>query len=221
MANDIFIGTDVPSQPQEENVDPKTVAPWERPGKRLPLFAHYCIQPKGISFTTQEPDEYIVLFLRRHIVTNLSWVTITILLNLIPVLIFFVYPVIDQFLPIPSLPAGYLIVFFLFYYLAVAGYAFLQFISWFYNVGIISNKRVVDIDFKDIMYREIAFVRINEVVDVEFHGGGFLHGLFDYGDVFVQTQGIKPNFEFQKIPHPDDVTDILLDLKGKQKNAEQ
>lgn len=89
-----------------------------------------------------------------------------------------------------------------------------NFVTWFYNVGIVTTKQIIDIDFDDIMYREVAKVHIQDIIDAEYHQGGFLHSFFNYGDVFVQTEGLKPNFEFLSIPKPDNTTDIIIDLKG-------
>ncbi len=221
---DLYIAPDAEKETpvkKDELANPSDVAPWQRPGKHLPFLASYCFQPEGVTFTNQEEGEYIVLFLRRHMVTNFNWISISLLLFLFPPLFSVIYTFISPYIPIPTIQFNFFLIFLLFYYLVITGYTFVQFISWFYNVGIISNKRIIDIDFKDIMYREVATARIEDVIDVEFHQGGFMHSFFDYGDIFIQTQGFKPNFEFHSIPHTDKVTDIILDLKGKMEHAEQ
>ena len=113
-------------------------------------------------------------------------------------------------------PTPYVLVLTLSYYLLVFGYAFVSFITWFYNVGILTKKRLVDIDFSDIMYKNVATARLIDIVDVEYTQGGFLHSFFDYGDVFVQTEGIKPNFEFHAVPHPSIVVNMILIRMGRK-----
>jgi len=165
----------------------------------------------------QEPSEKIILFLRRHFITNANWIGISLILLVLPVGL----PIVaeyfsDYFLLIP---VPFVIILIGFYYLIVIGYAYLQFVSWFYNVGIITNKQLVDVDFADIMYRDISKVRIEDVIDAEFSQGALLDSIFDFGDVNIQTEGIKANFEFEDIPNPDKATDIILELKEKACHA--
>ncbi len=180
--------------------------------KLLPYFASYCKLPEGISFENQEANEVVIIFLRRHFITNARWISIGIFLLLIPLFIFSLASLVAINL---FLPFNYLFIVTLFYYMIVIGYIFNNFITWFYNFGIITTEQIIDLDFNDIMYRTVAKARIQDVVDVEFEQGGFLHSFFDYGNVFIQTEGVKPNFEFQAVPFPDKVTDVILDLKQK------
>lgn len=183
--------------------------------KHLSFFSSFCPNPTGITFKNQEPDEKIALFLRRHFIKNINWILICIALALLP--IFFLFPI-SLFKDFQNIiPINFGIIFLLFYYLLVFSFAYVNFVTWFYNAGIITNKQIIDIDFTDIMYREVAKAGIKDVIDVEFKQGGFMGSFFDYGDVFVQTEGIKPNFEFHSIPRPNRATDILIDLKGQYK----
>ncbi len=181
-------------------------------GSSLPLFSAFCKNPQGINFVNQEPDEKIILFLRRHFIKNINWITISIMLLLLPVFLFLPINLLDIFQDV--VPFRFIIIFIAFYYLIVLGFMLTSFVAWFYNVGIITTKQIIDIDFNDIMYREVAKVRIQDIIDAEYHQGGFLHSFFNYGNVFVQTEGLKANFEFHSIPNPDSTTDILIDLKG-------
>ncbi len=186
-------------------------------GKRLPFFSAYCHMPDGVKFLNQEPSEKIILFLRRHFITNLNWMGLSFILLALPLFLPLAAEYFsDYFLLIP-LP--FFIILLGFYYLIIIGYIYIQFVSWFYNVGIITNKQLVDVDFTDIMYRDIAKVRIEDVVDVEFSQGGFLDSIFDFGQINVQTEGLKSNFEFEEIPKPDRAADLILDLKEKARHA--
>lgn len=194
---------------------PVTAAPTIKPVKPVSFFTSFSHFPEGIKFSYQEIDEDIILFLRRHYTQNIRWVALSIILIFLPLILLLFGNLINSVLII--IPLRFIIIFIAFYYLIVIGYIFISFITWFYNVGIITNKQIIDIDFSDIMYRSIAKARIEEIVDVEFSQGGFLQSFFDFGNVTVQTEGVKPNFEFNNIPYPDKATDIILDLIGKTK----
>ena len=202
---DVFISND-------KNINAKKNETQLKPPAKLPFLASYCENPQGIKFVSQEENEKIILFLRRHFIKNLSWLSLGFILSFAPILLFYPFNIIEKLQAV--LPLSFAIVFLAFYYLIIIGYLFTNFITWFYNVGIVTTKQIIDIDFTDIMYREVAKARIQDVIDAEYTQGGFMHSFFNYGNVFIQTEGIKPNFEFHHIPNPDKTTDIIIDLKG-------
>jgi hypothetical protein len=177
------------------------------------LFAAYAQHPTGVKFTSQEPDEVILLFLRRHFITNIPWILATFLLLLLPV----VFLAILTLLPSLNLPVGLTIVLIAFYYLISTSYAFGKVISWFYNIGIVTQKRIVDLDSHNILAHNSATATFNEIVDVKFHQHGFFQSTFDYGNIVLQTEALHTNFEFDAAPKPTAVADIISDLRVAQK----
>lgn len=183
------------------------------PPKSLPLFAAFCHNPQGIQMKDQNPNESIILFLRRHNVTNFNWIVLSSILLVIPLVLFIVDKIVGGVLGV--LPTRFTIIFVCFYYLIVIEYTFLKFTDWFYNVGIVTTSRIIDIKFTDNMNKEVSATRIADIIDVEFSQSGFLPSIYDYGDVYMQTEAEKENFEFLSIPHPAKVSDTILDLVDK------
>lgn len=178
-------------------------------------LAAFCQNPAGISFQTQDIDEVIVLFLRRHIITNVPWILGAVFLIIAPLLILGTLRLFNNAGdPLASLPSGYAQILTLFYYLFVFAYIFINFISWFYNISLVTTTRIVDIDFSDLIYQNVAVTRLNLVEDVDYTQVGFIRSFFNFGDVFVQTAGEKPNFDFLAVPKPAIVTKLILDLIG-------
>jgi len=177
------------------------------------LFSAYSQHPKGIQFTSQEPDEIVILFLRRHFVTNVPWILATLLLLILPPLFFAIL----SLLPPLNLPPGLTIILIAFYYLISVGYAFGKFISWFYNIGVVTQKRIIDLDSTNILSHNTATANFNEIVDVKFNQQGFFQSTFDYGNVHIQTEAIHANFEFDAAPKPTIIADIISDLRVAQK----
>jgi hypothetical protein len=205
---DVFVSNENKSIPEEKTLLSSKI-PLE---KSIPLLASFCHNPTGVTFINQEHDEKIILFLRKHFIKNISWISMGFLFLLLPIILIFPVNFIESVQSV--IPLRFILVFLGFYYLIIVGFVYTSFITWFYNVGIITTKQIIDVDFTDIMYREVAKVRIEDVIDAEYIQGGFLHSFFDYGNVFVQTEGLKPNFEFHSIPYPDKTTDIIIDLKA-------
>lgn len=208
---DIFIPENKPeNQPALNNTDLKFTKE-----NHIHALSSFCQNPVGVSFQNQEEDEEVLLFLRRHFITNIPWIFISLVLNIIPPLLF----ILNIKIPILffSVPENFLTVFIIFYYLVVFIYAFISFISWYYNISLVTQKRVVDIDFSDIVYHDVAMTKLNLIEDVNYTQIGFIRSFFNYGDVFVQTAGEKLHFDFLAVPNPAKAVDIIENLIGGHK----
>ncbi len=209
---DLFTPTNPP-------VDPAT-PPLVIPTPSAPVVEHhlhalaaFCQNPVNISFQTQEPDEEILLFLRRHFVTNVPWIATTIFFAILPFIIGYVLSLTATVLPISQNAIN---VFIIFYYLIVFAYAYINFLSWFYNISFVTTKRVVDIDFSELVYKNVAATKLSLVQDVSYSQIGVIRSLFDYGDVLVQTAGAMDNFDLSAVPQPERVVSIIENLIGRR-----
>lgn len=181
--------------------------------KRTNLFSSFCENPANVTFQTQEQDEKVLLFLRKSKIMNLPWIFATIILVFIPPLL---YPLRDSFFGfIP--PASFLFVLLPLYYITVAMYAFVNFITWYYNVALITTKRVVDIDFHQLVMKDIAETKLTLVQDVSYRQVGVLENLFGFGHVLIQTAGQVENFEFYQLPQPARVVEVVETLIGTKR----
>lgn len=185
------------------------------PHHPMKLFATYAMTPKGVTFANQEPDEIILLFLRRHFITNIPWIITTALFAIIPIVFLLIVNLVLSF----ALPFGLTFVLVAFYYLIIVSYGFSKFISWFYNIGVITQKRIVDLDSMNILSHNTAAANFNEIVDIKFTQRGFFQSTFDFGDIHIQTEAINANFEFDACPKPTEVSDIISDLRVVQKGG--
>jgi membrane protein YdbS with pleckstrin-like domain len=207
---DIFIAPKKEKQAEKQN----SKAMPEKP--RIHTLSSFSHNPFGVSFQTQKERETIILFLRAHFITNLSWIFITLVLVILPIIILNVISSFGiEFLSTRQ-ASNFTIVFVLFYYLLVFSYVFASFLHWFYNVFIVTSERVVDIDYSDIVVHNIAIASLSHVQDVNYSQSGFISTFFDYGDLFVQTAGDERNFEAYSIPKPREATHIIGDLTGKK-----
>lgn len=176
----------------------------------LGLFAALAHHPHGLNFAHQEKDEEIILFTRRHFITNLPWIIVAFIALLIPFLFSFLMQLLNlNLFPFP-LPAT--IITLCLYYLTIIGFAFYNYLDWFYNIGIITQKRALDIDFKHLSYIDIAITQLPDIEDVIHRQKGFFASFFDYGDVVAHTVPGKEEFIFEKILHPTQVVDIISKL---------
>ncbi|HVA96788.1 MAG TPA: hypothetical protein VND99_03985 [Candidatus Acidoferrales bacterium] len=176
------------------------------------IFTTYCKNPKGVSFAEQADDETIILFLRRDFITNVPWIAATIALAFIPYLIRFIF--VSTNFSLFTLPDNISFVLVSFYYLIVVGFVFANLVSWFYNIGLVTNKRGVDIDFLDLATINVATASLPDIKDVEYTQAGFFQSLFDYGDVRLRIEATGEVFTFEKVPRPTEVSGVISNLIG-------
>lgn len=179
----------------------------------LSSMLHY---PEKTTIENQEANETIILIIRRHFSRNLSWIITTLLLLLLPP---FLTALQQQFSISLFLPTQDILIMLLFYYLVVFGFAFVNLFSWFYNLGIVTTLRVIDVDAPSILSQTVSSAYLAEIVDVSYSQKGFLQSLLNFGDVHVQTEALRENFEFISVPQPAKISDIILDAKeGRDTN---
>jgi uncharacterized membrane protein YdbT with pleckstrin-like domain len=170
-------------------------------------FHTFCVRPE-FHFQTQSDNETVILVVRSHPISQIWWI-----INAI-------------FLSIALLTANYfagsflnplqLLFTYFFSLMMVCAYSWLNIIIWFFNVGIITNERIVDIDFHGVIYKEITETRLDKIQDITEKAGGFAESFFDFGHLFLQTAGNKQNIEFDNVPHPASVTKLIHQLTEKE-----
>ncbi len=170
------------------------------------LFHSYCSYP-DIHFETQHRSEKVILVLRAHPITQISW--------LINSLIFFIFLIFLNFIPLSFFSLSQIIFINIFGTFIILSYLWFNFLSWFFNVGIVTSERIIDIDFHMILYKEVTASRLDRIEDITSKSGGYLASFFDYGNVFVQTAGTEANIEFFNIPHPSRVVQIINGLLAR------
>jgi hypothetical protein len=162
--------------------------------------------PAHADFLNKDPEEKVILLLRKHPITNLGWISISFLMIIAPAFI--------TILPFfTAMPVGFQIVSVLCWYLIATAFAFEKFLGWFYHVNIITDERIFDIDFLHLTYREITDADIDQIQDVTVEVGGTIRTVLNFGNVLIQTAAEIPQVEFEAVPEPDKVARILRELR--------
>jgi len=180
-----------------------------RPTHKFNPLWSFILHPKDIMFETLENDEQVIMFLRKHWITNAGWILMGILMILTP---FFV----SKLSLFEGIPSNFMFVFALIWYLVTTAYLLESFLTWFFNIYIITDERIIDIDFYNLIYKEVSDANIDKIQDVTYKMGGFIRTIFDYGDVLIQTASEVPNFEFEGVSKPSNVVKVLQDLRTEE-----
>jgi uncharacterized membrane protein len=175
------------------------------------FYSNLVLNPNNVTFENQDTDEEIVLLVRRDLITNVPWIIFAIILILVPLLI---NSLSSFFTPFFNFSSGVQLIGFLFYYLIVFGYILIQFTLWYFNVGLVTTKRIVDFNVLGVLSKQISETKLNLVEDVTYSQVGSIRSVFDYGDVTIQTAGTQENFEFDRAPEPARIVHIIGDLIG-------
>ena len=142
-------------------------------------------KPKKIAIDIQDENEKIVLVLRQHLVTQLKG-TLSLILTaiFIPVLLsasgFF-----------NTLPTQYRFAAAIFGISLILGLFTRAFLLWFFNVYVITDERIIDVDFNSMIYKNISSAKIENIEDVTTRSMGPMASVFNYGDILIQTAGEK------------------------------
>jgi len=168
------------------------------------MMGSYVVCPNR-RFVNEQSDEEVVLVLRAHPITNVGWVALTILLLIVPEIVM----ASGMF---AAVPVKYLFVGRLVWYLVTLGFAFEKFLYWYYSLIIITNERIVDIDFVNLLHRVISYAALNHIEEPSMVAGGLLRSLLHYGDVHVSTAAETPTVEANSIPYPDRVIKVISEL---------
>lgn len=172
-------------------------------------LSSFLVKPHVFKFQEQQSEEEIILVMRPHWFTNVSWIITTIFMLLVPTLI--------RFIPVWSgVPLRYQMLGILFWYMITLAFALEKFLSWYFDVYIITDERIVDIEFKNLLDKKFSEAKISLIQDVASNVRGISQTMFNYGDVLIQTASPIPVICFKKVPNPDKVIKVLQMMRQEE-----
>lgn len=178
---------------------------------KVHFYSNLVVNPENITFENQDADEEIVLLVRRDLITNVPWTFVALILIFIPVLIsMFSF----LFTPFFNFSSTVQLIGTLFYYTIIFGFILIEFTLWYFNIGLVTTKRIVDFNVYGILSKQISETKLNLVEDVTYTQVGSIRTIFNYGDVHIQTAGNSPNFEFDRAPEPARIVRVIADMIG-------
>lgn len=172
-------------------------------------LSSYNFLPDSVHFINRDPQEKVLLLLRKHPITNVHWVLISFLMIIS-------FPFAEIVTPIQYLPDSYQLVMQLVWYLFVFAIILEGFLGWFFNVNLVTDERIIEVDFVNLIYREITDADIDDIQDVTVQIGGAIRTFFNYGDLIIQTASEVPRIVFESIPKPDDAAKVLRELRVEE-----
>lgn len=177
----------------------------------MSILASFIKEPKNIAYDGEDADEHIRYLLRRSWITNLPWV-LGLVMMFFGTFIIFPYLRSLQLDGQALVKPEFIIVLSWSWFLAIFGLFILYFANWFFNVYIITNKKIIDFDFFGLTYKNISDAPLTNIQDVTAKISGPFNMIFNIGDVFIQTAAENREFDFAQIDDPGKVRDIISDM---------
>lgn len=222
VAPDDPIETSSPKTPSETKSEPKTETKSKPESNDGPMlsdksvytilghsrspFSSFLVKPDIIDFPERNDDEMILLALRPHWFTNVSWIIGAFAMLFVP-LIFRYFNFLE------FLPANYQFVALLFWYLITFIFAFEKFLNWYFDLYMITNQRLVDISFNNLLNKKFAEADIDVIQDASTSVKGLAGTMFNYGTVLIQTASEINQINFENVASPEKVIKILQELR--------
>lgn len=168
-------------------------------------------KPKQMSFEGEDSDEEILFVFRRALITNAGWLFISAFLLMAPLMFNSFIMLVSKQAPGLFKPS-FIFIINTFWYIFTFGFMFERFLNWFFNIHIITNKRIVDMDFDHLLHRNITEAPLRNIEDITYTISGAVETVFNFGTVSVQTAAEQREIEFKQVGDPAKIQDLLSDL---------
>ena len=178
--------------------------------------------PPDTRFEAQNDKEQVLLLMRRHPITNLWWAALLAFLLFVP-LFWGDFPLIASLSSLTNLGLT------VFWYMGLAFFALQNLLLWFYNVYIVTDERIIDVDFFGLLYKNVNATQIRKVQDVNYSQVGMFSSIFNYGNVIVETSAAQKSddrteessaFTFEAVSNPDRVVKVISELMEQEEREE-
>ncbi|MDD5084254.1 MAG: PH domain-containing protein [Candidatus Moranbacteria bacterium] len=93
-------------------------------------------------------------------------------------------------------------------------YGFLIWIDYYFDVWIITNERIVNIEQKGLFLRQASDLQFSKIQDVTTDVVGLIPTILNYGDVYIQTAGETERFKFRQVPDPYAIKSLIMQMYG-------
>lgn len=167
-----------------------------------------------IFFPGKEPNEKIIMMVRRHKVVIVKRLVLVFIAGFLPVLAYLGVTRFTEWLDDPA-KLLYLVLVFLasLFYLYWLLMLYESWVNYYLDVWIITDERIIAMEQISLFHRDVSELRLNTIQDVSSDAHGIMASIFQYGNILVQTASAEERFRFMKVPHPEIIARKILELR--------
>lgn len=152
-----------------------------------------------------KPDERVIAVYRHYGWTYAGSIMLSFILILLPF-----------FLLTPLVARGVVGTIIFIVLVAIAlWYGLRQALLWYFNVFVVTDWRVVDIEQRGYFDRVVSEVIYSHMQDVSYHIKGMVPTLLHYGTVIVKTVGNSADLELPRLKNPEQLVELLNELRAE------
>lgn len=209
------------TQTQNNQSNPETLNPSTPKMKRVSPMATLASFPSNICVDGQNPNEYILLFVREHKVILFINIFLYAIIMFLPQILRALISSLDVniFGSVLQTQAFFNTNWWILINIAWFSYVltgfFNIFFRWFYNINILTTERFMDIDFEGIFANRIESAAIKDIEDAKDTQTGLLQSIFNMGDITILTASGGTVFNLDNVPQAHKVRDFIMDVKIK------
>ncbi|MFA5961386.1 MAG: PH domain-containing protein [Parcubacteria group bacterium] len=97
---------------------------------------------------------------------------------------------------------------------------FIIWIDYYFDVWIVTNERIVNIEQKGLFSRGISELELENIQDITVEVQGIIPTFLNYGNLYVQTAAEKERFIFKHVPNPYAIKDLVMNLQKSYEKKE-
>lgn len=151
---------------------------------------------------TLKKDEQVVAIIRKH------WICMAVPMSVSLIMIGLLIGFFDLFLGSYWGVTAWCAILFL-----VLGYLTYKWVIFYFDSFIITDLRIIDIDQTGLFKRTVSETTFDKVEDVTYSIVGIFATGLDYGKVTIQTAAAQTGLELEKVPHPRQVHEVILEAQ--------
>jgi uncharacterized membrane protein YdbT with pleckstrin-like domain len=95
-------------------------------------------------------------------------------------------------------------------------YSFIIWIENYFDIMIITNKKIININQKGLFIRRISELKFERIQDVTVEVSGILSTFMNYGHLQIQTAGENEWFTVYNVPDPYGLKNLIMELQKEQ-----
>ncbi|MCW1888056.1 MAG: PH domain-containing protein [Candidatus Moranbacteria bacterium] len=103
--------------------------------------------------------------------------------------------------------------FFLFMWL----YSFMLWIDYYFDVWIITDERILNIEQKGLFIRTISEVHYSRIQDISTSVNGIIPTVLNFGDLLLQTASENERISFRQVGDPNGLKDEIMRLAKRDR----
>ncbi|MFH1225671.1 MAG: PH domain-containing protein [bacterium] len=91
---------------------------------------------------------------------------------------------------------------------------------WYFNLFIITNQRVIDVEQNGFFERTVSSAAYNRIRDTAFRTKGLWQTIFNYGTVIIEIANAQVRLEIRNIKQPKEIQEIITALSQQSRESQ-